>query len=293
MKQPARALIGYMPREEAVQLLSGGVQANGAKLEEFESVWEMHRKASQEHADFEPHNPLVSVPSTIAPVLKAFKRREDVQALMQPLDWDVGFVDLTKSVLTYQRLILTRPSRRMLSTVESRDLSSLVDLCLPPPHPGQFRGAFDPAQMTFTASSPNPNLRIGGFQVVAAGGPNSSSQQVLGFTLSFGASFVQLVEYQGRWMVRDGYHRIYGLLQQAITQIPCVLVRAKSFGETGADRPGFLGHEILFGKKPPQITDFLVPDLAADVEVPVTTKVVRIRAEEFVVPVSDPEDLGG
>lgn len=290
MRQPARALIGYMPREEALQLLSGGVQEDAAKAREYEGVWERHRKASQERPDFEPGNPLAPAPPAVAQRLSAFKRRADVQAVMQPLHWDVGFADLTKSVLTYQRLILTRPSRSMLMTAESKDLLSLVDVCLPPPHPGRFQGAFDPAQMTFTASSPNPNLRIGGFQVVAAGG---SSQQVLGFTLSFGSSFVQLVEYQGRWMVRDGYHRIYGLLQQGITRIPCVLVRAKTFQETGADRPDFFGHEILFGKKPPYITDFLVHDLAADVEVPVTTKVVRIRAEEFVVPVSEPGELGG
>lgn len=293
MKQPARALIGYMPREEAVQLLSGSVQTAAAKGQEYESIWERHRKATQERADFKPLNPLVSAPPAVAQRLRAFKHRADVQAVMQTLDWDLGFADLTKSVLTYQRLILTRPSRKRLTTAESKDALSLIDVCLPPPHPDQFQGAFDPAQMTFTASSPNPNLRIGEFQVATVGGPDSSSQQILGFTLSFGSSFVQLVEYQGRWMVRDGYHRIYGLLEQGITQIPCVLVRAKTFQETGAERQGFFGHEILFGTKPPHITDFLVPELAANVEVPVTMKVVRIRAEEFVVPVSEPGELGG
>lgn len=293
MKQPARALIGYMPREEAVQLLSGGVQGDAIKASEYEGVWEKLRTASQERVDFEPGSPLVTAPPAAAQRLAAFKHRTDVQAVMKRLDWDVGFADVTKSVLTYQRLILTRPSQRAIARGESKDLLSLVDVCLPPPRADQFQGAFDPTQMTFTASSPNPNLRIGEFQIVASDGPNSSSQQVLGFTLSFGSSFVQLVEYQGRWMVRDGYHRIYRLLQQGITQIPCVLVHAKTLQETGADRPGFFGHEILFGKKPPHITDFLAPNLATDIEVPVTTKVIRIRAEEFVVPVSEPGESGG
>jgi len=292
MKQPARALVGYMLREEALQLLSGGIQANGTKIQDYEGIWERHRQAALHRPDFEPQSPLAPTPRLIAPRLRAFKHRADVQALMQPLEWDVAFADLTKSVLTYQRLILTQPFGRRLETVDSGDLSTLVDGCLPSPHPDQFQGAFDPAQMTFTASSSNPNLRIAGFQVVPAIGPDNSSQQVLGFTLSLGSSFVQLVEYQDRWMVRDGYHRIYRLLQKGITRIPCVIVRAKTFQETGAERPGFFGHEILFSRNPPHITDFLVSDLAADVEVPVTMKVVRIRAEEFVVPVSQPGDPG-
>ena len=203
----------------------------------------------------------------------------------------VGFADLSKSVLTYQRVIITEGLHQQLHAVDRNQLHSVADVCLPQPRAFQFSGSFDKDQNAFTSASLNPNLRIAGFGVVNQPVPGlDMPQQLFGFQLGFGTRFVQLVEYRGRWMVRDGYHRIHGLLSMGITQIPCVVVRAKSFEETGAGRPGFFGHELLFGDRPPRVTDFQSDELAVDVQIQAMMRVVRIRAEEFVVPVHDVPD---
>ena len=86
-------------------------------------------------------------------------------------------------------------------------------------------------------------------------------------------------------MVRDGYHRLYGLLRLGIEILPVITVRARSFEETGAGRPGFFGHEELYSSQPPLLSDFLSSEYSAEVPVQDIRKVIRIQADEFVVPI--------
>jgi len=290
MKQRARALIGYFPKAEALALLAGG-PAEEAPTAEPEEIWEQLANRVRTRPVYGASNPLLDPPDEIQPVLAKFADRPDVRAAMQTHDWSVGFADLSKSVLSYQRVVITEGLEQLLHAVYRNQPHSIADLCLPEPRTLQFSGSFDKAQNAFTSASLNPNLRVAGFAVVNQSVPGVDvPQQLFGFQLSLGTRFMQLVEYQGRWMVRDGYHRMHGLLSMGITQIPCVVVRAKSFEETGAGRPGFFGHEVLFGDRPPFVTDFQSEDFAFDVHIQAMMRIVRIRAEEFVVPVQDVPD---
>jgi hypothetical protein len=291
MKQRARALIGYFPKDEAIALLAGGT-AEEAPTAEPEEIWEQLANRVQARPTYGASNPLLDPLDEIQPLLAKFADRPDVRAAMQAHDWSVGFADLSKSVLSYQRVVITEGLEQQLHAVDRNQLHSVADVCLPEPRTLQFSGSFDTAQNAFTSASLNPNLRIAGFGVVNQPVPGADiPQQLFGFQLSFGTRFVQLVEYQGRWMVRDGYHRIHGLLSMGITQIPCVVVRARSFEETGAGRPGFFGHEVLFGDRPPRVTDFQSEEFAFGVQIQAMMRIVRIRAEEFVVPVQDVPDI--
>ena len=101
--------------------------------------------------------------------------------------------------------------------------------------------------------------------------------------MNFGAGFVQIAEYNDRWFVRDGYHRTYGLLCRGVYEIPCIFIRARTFQELGAAAPGFLPYEILFGERPPLLTDFLDDSVSVSTNQKAMRKVVRIAAEEFMV----------
>lgn len=293
MKQPARALLGYLTKEEAIQLLSAGEEPSG-RLAEMEASWARLAGNVASRDEYRPADPVVDTPANIKTELRVFSERPDVQAAMRPHDWSIGVVELSTSVLSYQRIVMTRGADSRVQGALPGNLESLIPICLPPPVPEQFKGSFDATQNAFTAWSMNPNLRITGFGIGSATMPDiPDSQQVFGFTMSFGTKFVQVAEYKGRWMIRDGYHRIFGLLKRGITQIPCVLVRAKSFEETGAGRPGFFGYETILGERPPRVTDFISPDYSAEIAAQVVTRVIRIRAEEFVIPVHEPGELEG
>ncbi len=119
--------------------------------------------------------------------------------------------------------------------------------------------------------------------VAIAPGQPAARQNFIGFTMNFGSPFVQIAEYNGRWFVRDGYHRCFGLLRRGVTRVPCVFVRPRSFPELGAAAPSFFPYEVLFGERPPFLRDFLDDSVAVTARQAAQRKVVRIRAEEFIV----------
>src|SRR5262249_48917233 len=153
--------------------------------------------------------------------------------------WDVGVVDLRK-VLSFQwSVILDRVDER-LGGVNQENWNELFSVCLPIPTPvDRFRFLTYPEDRAFTISSTNPNLRllapVSGDATVAPN-PNALPRTVpmFGFGIDFGAPFVQIMDFHGRWFVRDGYHRCYGLLKRGVFRIPCVFIRTSEFRETGA-----------------------------------------------------------
>ena len=285
MKRRGRALLGYYPRDEAVAALRGGLVVPGDGAAEADEIWNRLHSAVESRPLTRFDAPVVEAPSEARATIDAITARADLQALFAPHRWRIGFVDLSKPVLTYQRAVLTEDAVERVMRADPDDLQTLFQICLPEPEAVEMEGGFDASQNAFTTSSANPNLRIGGFAAVdirqePAGAPN----KLFGFTVSLGSSVLQLVEYKRRWFVRDGYHRVYGLLKRGITRVPCVLIEAKSFEETGAARPGFFSFELLYSERPPLVSDFLTDEFSAEIPLAAVRKVIRIKAEEFVIP---------
>jgi hypothetical protein len=104
-----------------------------------------------------------------------------------------------------------------------------------------------------------------------------------GFFVTHGGPWMQAAYFNGRWFLRDGYHRAYFLLSQQIQRVPCVIVELTNAQDLGVVRPGFVGADVLFGDKPPFVADFLDDNRSVSGSLVPTRKVVRIRAEEFVI----------
>jgi len=209
---------------------------------------------------------------------------------MQGLDWTLGMADL-REVLGFQKMIVQEQAVERANAVDLENPQSLFSFCLPEANSlTTLTGSIDQDQKGITFSSLNPNLRVGNFlaadvEIAAVPGAPCRKDKVIGFNINFGGRFVQIAEYNGRWFVRDGYHRAYGLLCRGVYNIPCIFVRARSFQELGAATPGFLPYETLFGERPPLLIDFLDDAVSASTNQKAIRKVVRITAEEFVVEV--------
>jgi hypothetical protein len=275
-----------MPREQAMQVLQGGVPPQpGADQSGAISIWERARNAINSRPMIEIADPTVEVPEAYRHLMAEFIARPDVQQSFAPHEWTVAAIDLSLPIVSYQTLVYTDDAVQRVSSIDLEDPNALFEACLPQLEKVEVLGGFDPSQNAFTVSSLNPNLRIASFEVVETPLSNGLTKRIVGFTLSLGGSHIQVVEYRGRWMIRDGYHRLYGLLARGAKVVPCVLIRARTFEETGAGRPGFFSFEALYSDRPPLLSDFLDDKFSVDVTTAAVRKVVRIRSEEFVVPI--------
>jgi hypothetical protein len=82
---------------------------------------------------------------------------------------------------------------------------------------------------------------------------------VAGVYLGMGCPLLHVARFEGRYFLRNGFHRVYGLQKLGVTHMPCIVVPAKYFEETGALGGGMtFERDVLLGDFAPtcaHITD--------------------------------------
>ena len=198
------------------------------------------------------------------------RSRSDLIAEMEGLDWSLAVVDLRK-LLAFQRR-LSFSSATTQPPVVANDWPSLIDLAFALPQPVLYESIHDAATNTLQLHSTDPNLHL-----------RTTANLTTPLAVHTGGAFLEVALYNGRWFLRDGYHRAYALLKAGIERVPSVIVYARSLSELGADRPWFFPESIFFSSRPPRVTDFLNPDFTVEYDRPRTRKTIRITIEESLV----------
>jgi len=285
VRRRARALIGWLSEQEAIQMLLGRTPIPSDDTSELKQVALACRNAVLSRPVFRRTDPEVQAPDQR---LTQLADRQDLRAHFPGFDWRPAIVDLTQ-VLSFQKLINAEGLEERVHGIDGSDLDGMLELCLPKQQPLLPIGAFADADgKGFTISSLNPNLRIAGSQVSdALVNPSPDvppvKAQAVTLLITMGTSYLQVAHYRDRYVLRDGYHRAGALLQLGITRAPCVFIEARSF-EQLACPPGSLSYEVLFGERPPYLVDFWDNATSQDIVQVAIRKVIRVRGEEFVVP---------
>jgi hypothetical protein len=284
-----RFLLGWMPRDEAIGTFLGRAQMPNDDVTEFAERWNAAHQALERRELYNlPVPALQEIPPELEQRANAFRTRPDVLAALQGLNWALGIADL-EHVLSFQKTVTEEHALDRVAGVDPDDLAGLFTLSLPDPAgPTNLEFAADADHKGLTFFSPNPNLRFGGHviqqgQIPAAAGQPAQTLNVAGFVISHGAPFIQVAEHNGRWFVRDGYHRCYGFLRRGIRRVPCVFIRARSLDELGANQPVFVRPEVLFGDRPPFLRDFLDDRVSATTQHRDIRKILRVSAQEFLI----------
>jgi len=282
-QRSARVLLGWLPQDEAIRQMLGRNPMPQDDLTAVNQMIASAHDAVQRRSAIAVGDPVIGGDRSL---LNQVAARPEVGASFPDVRWRVEWVDLTR-VLSVQKMIATDGlDRRVAEAVD--DPAALVELCLPAAQPAPPLGAFgDHDGHGFTLSSLNPNLRVAGSNVqeaLVSPSPEVPPQKMQAFTffVALGSSYVQVAQYQGRSFLRDGYHRAAGLLRAGVSQVPAVVLDALTF-QFITSAPGLFDHEVAFSDRAPKLTDFWDDSVSADALQPAVRKVVRIRAEQFVV----------
>lgn len=221
-------------------------------------------------------------------LLVACRRRSDLLAEYEGLDWTLGVVDLRR-LLAFQRRLVLNSRRHTLHTPRQDNWPELVSLTV-----GLQRGtehhflrnwsATGDLDISLHSSNPDLQLRLS---------PNAGRGSHLPLTLYGGSPFFEVTELRGRWFLRDGYHRAYRLLQAGVHRIPAVVIYARTVEEVGATRPWFFSEEQLFSDRPPRVMDFLDENLVLRYERTALRKVIRIRVQDSLQPFDETDEVQG
>ena len=91
---------------------------------------------------------------------------------------------------------------------------------------------------------------------------------------------MQVAQFEGHCLLKNGYHRVVGLLSQGITHAPVLLVHCANYAQTGAAGQGFFAAHIMQGPKPPLLKHYLSA-FAVEFNAAEMHKAIRFRPDEF------------
>lgn len=105
------------------------------------------------------------------------------------------------------------------------------------------------------------------------------------FRVGATAPFVQVVKCEDRYILKNGYHRVFALREAGFRSTPCILIQGKNRAEVGIPQ-GYFSEDLLFSANPPTFSSFFSDAISPRVKFRSYGKVVYLRPEVLNVPAS-------
>lgn len=275
LQRPARALIGWLPEEQAVHILAGQRRDIAVTDEIRERVRGAQRAVARRSPQVTRPEAIREVPASALSAHGAALQASDAAQGYFKEGWRVALADL-RLVCALQPHVYTDHAEERMSGLDPSDIGSVATVSLPLATTTAIPAQYDPTRQAWIISSPNPNVRIVGNW----GGQVQPGVTGFGFVVRFLQSFVQVARVQGRFILRDGYHRALGFLQRGLAIVP---VFAKDFGEFDDLRvgPGVLPASAYLGPTPPFLPDYFDDAVSAGVTLPAFQKMIVVHGLEL------------
>lgn len=277
-----RVLIGFMPKEEAVQFLRGRWVVREPSDEKLEECWQKSYAAVNSLRNSRLTPEVLDIYQTCSSQLEAVTKDPLFPEAVRRNQWAFKMVEIDKLVC-FQKHVDVGYSEDIARSHDFSDPSSLVGFCLSATSLVRPMARFSDHgdKLTYSVASPNIDLRVVGMAEMQE---PKTKMKSLGFLVGWGSPFVQVVRLHDRFFLKNGYHRVYALRKLGITHVPCILIETDTYSDTGAARAGFFVEDLLLSPKPPIFKYFFSPRIAPKLKVRPITKVIRIKAEEITVP---------
>lgn len=242
MPVPGLSLVGFMERQAALEYLRETCVLDDESDEALCGIWESARArlgSPMERAG-KPH--IEDIPRQNLPYLKALQNTEHFKGAVDDFPWRFGCVEMAP-LLAYQSHVSLQAHRDVQRRKNTdRDI---LERCLPVSVSSiqyECRITDSPIQCVIEATSNDLNLvmhRLSGLPLTPTG-----------FILAPSNPLVQVARFEGRYYLKNGYHRAVQLLAVGRKVIPCIILDVARVIDTGI-RPGTFTVEQSRSLNPP------------------------------------------
>jgi hypothetical protein len=274
-------LAGFMPEGEAIQ------RAADLSLEPPEpagaSALRARLRCASQHVASLPPRALADIergplPPEWSDHLRALESEPTfVEHLAGARGHRFAWIDLC-GVVSAQQRVDGAQVEALAATAPPVGDDGLLRMCLPL----EARAVRTPLAMVLDQQSNEVRVETDGDDLrilgIVEGEDPAAGRTWAGFLFGAGLAQIGVVHVEGRYILRNGYHRACALLHAGHRVIPALVIEANSLAAAELVQPGFFSAERLFGPVPPLVADFLGP-AAVEVPRPATRLVLTLRAE--------------
>jgi len=270
--RPARALLGWMAQNEA-ELAQAQRQTNAVTVEHTQRATHARECVAARVAGIDQSNLLTDIPNELSAHVQQLQAHSSFAPFLAE-QWSFKIADLSK-VCALQPIVFWDHATERAQAAVAEHALTLAAITLPIPQNTELPLQFDQTRNTWIVASRNPNLKLVGHFAAPMGGHFGC-----GFLVAVQPSFVQVASYRNRHVLRDGYHRALGLLAKGVKKVPVLFREFGQFDPLGIG-PGMLPDAAWLGERPPVLSDYLKDDVAAEVQLPASQKMVVVQGLEM------------
>ena len=228
------------------------------------------------------------LPPEIAAHCEKLLTRPHLQREFDLVPVALGMVPIAHLISPQQRINLqTMPLPKPPANLRQQQAISdqaLAEMCFPldaPPHRVEVL-QHDEGSVTFIAD--NHDIRF--FRAWIAQGEvagyagRGQVQQLLALPVGFSANVINVIRFQNRLVLNNGYHRVYALLRRGLTHVPAIIQVCRHWDDVGLTGSSELygnGSIYFEGERPPLLRDFFDSRLTKSFVVRNSRKFVRLR----------------
>ena len=158
--RPARALLGWMPPDQAHAAQLGSRVDVAAELAQIERAQAARETVAARSPGVNQTNVVSDLPESVAPYV-ARLRSEPAIAPYFAEGWEAQLVDLSR-VCAIQPHVFSEAAEARTAGVEPGDLHAAAAVSLPMPVPELLPAQYDQSRQAWIFASANPNLRVVG-----------------------------------------------------------------------------------------------------------------------------------
>jgi hypothetical protein len=270
-----KVLLSFMSENEAAAFVS--TQSPQA-FEELRSLWETARAAYSALPTTELQPPaLRELPSEVFPELAVIEAAPVFQENFGGREYQFKLVEIDRLV-AFQQFVDSQFSVEAANgALGNGTMLEKVRFCLPRDFSTPL--SIVPEQNGLNILSLSRNINVRGIEVQQQ--PDQPLK--VAFVVSARANWVQVAEFEGRYFLKNGYHRTWVLRHLGDEYVPAIVTKATSVEEVGAG-PGFFPPALILSDRAPMFEYFFNDALAPQLALKSTMKVIRLSAQESVLP---------
>ena len=280
LKGPTGILLWGFIGQEVAPLLPALTNLTPDEVKERLDAWQKAVEARNALPPLgEPEEPIKALPTDAAAHVSAmsglpfFSQLSSQFGGFQFCSVPTDFLVTPLALIDYENIENLRPE------LQGEDELSIARFAFPQQLAVQLNAAVDLNRHSVSLVSRNKGLLVGGPQL-----NQTPSGIEVRFLVTSGAAIIMVSRIGNRLFLRSGIHRAYLLASLGVARIPCALVEEKFLSPISSSYPSF-SNDVLTHARPPLLKDFFDDSLSLTATLRQTNKIVRVTAEELVVPV--------
>jgi hypothetical protein len=251
--EPILSLVGFLQEAAAVDYLEKLCIVDDPSPAARLHVWNSARAQLGPPFQRAGQPEILDLPQSALPYLQGVMTNPRFADSIETMQWSFKLVEIDP-LLSFQQQVFYNRAATVTATVAGvPTLDQMLPHCLPQTLESiEYQVAFGPNG--FAIRSRNSNLRV------LRWGPKLHYDDVPQLTLGgvgFGTTspLIQVVRFNGRCYLKNGYHRAYGLRGAGATHLPCLFLEGASWDKVGA-APGGFDQALLESPNPPTCAHF-------------------------------------